>query len=452
LDSFFCFARDSSANKNTTEGRYVIEMIAEKNNKKEAVYFILMFLTYYGSNALFWEFIVVYLTDAGYTATFAGGLITITYLINLLVQPVVGVFSDKLGSPRKILLLFAVLLAPSAYLLSCAINLPWLLVAAMIYLAVFDNPMCSLLDSYAVKNQERLGITYGLIRASGSLGYGLALVLGGGLINRFYFTGAFHLRCALLAAMVLFILLQRGNKPVNFSTVKNSEKTYKRGIRKKFQHNQGEMAKVSQCSVENSVDKVEKNYISLIAFLKSRQYAFVLLVVLVYQTAVRVFSTFSPILIQEFGGDSSTIGAIGGFSCLIQIPVMIFAGRKASGAASVKLYLVVFALLIFRCALLWAYPSITAMFIGTIIQQAAGALSSVISVQLFYQYSPRAMESTGITMGQAAASSIAVLVGNLLGGVATDAVSPMAIVALSGVFAAIGLALVLWGNNKLKAE
>ena len=63
-------------------------MIAEKNNKKEAVYFILMFLTYYGSNALFWEFIVVYLTDAGYTATFAGGLITITYLINLLVQPV----------------------------------------------------------------------------------------------------------------------------------------------------------------------------------------------------------------------------------------------------------------------------------------------------------------------------------------------------------------------------
>ena len=128
---------------------------------------------------------------------------------------------------------------------------------------------------------------------------------------------------------------------------------------------------------------------------------------------------------------------------------MIFAGRKASGAASVKLYLVVFALLIFRCALLWAYPSITAMFIGAIIQQAAGALSSVISVQLFYQYSPRAMESTGITMGQAAASSI---VGNLLGGVATDAVSPMAIVALSGVFAAIGLALVLWGNNKLKAE
>ena len=93
MDSFFCFARDSSANKNTTEGRYVIEMIAEKNNKKEAVYFILMFLTYYGSNALFWEFIVVYLTDAGYTATFAGGLITITYLINLLVQPVVGVFS-----------------------------------------------------------------------------------------------------------------------------------------------------------------------------------------------------------------------------------------------------------------------------------------------------------------------------------------------------------------------
>lgn len=79
-------------------------------------------------------------------------------------------------------------------------------------------------------------------------------------------------------------------------------------------------------------------------------------------------------------------------------------------------------------------------------------MSSVISVQLFYQYSPRAMESTGITMGQAAASSIAVLVGNLLGGVATDAVSPMAIVALSGVFAAIGLALVLWGNNKLKAE
>lgn len=127
MDSFFCFARGSSANENTTEGRYVIEMIAEKNNKKEAVYFILMFLTYYGSNALFWEFIVVYLTDAGYTATFAGGLITITYLINLLVQPVVGVFSDKLGSPRKILLLFAVLLAPSAYLLSCAINLPWLL-------------------------------------------------------------------------------------------------------------------------------------------------------------------------------------------------------------------------------------------------------------------------------------------------------------------------------------
>ena len=394
----------------------------EREQKRNGLFFILIFLTYYGSNALFWEFIVVYFTQAGYKATFAGSIITATYLLNLLVQPAVGIVSDKLGSPRKILLIFAALLAPSAYLLIKSINIPVLLVASMTYLAVFDNPICSLLDSYAVKNQERLGISYGAIRAGGSLGYAVALIAGGSLIYNWGYPAAFHLRFVLLIGMFFFILLQPKDEEESFQQIHHRK-------------------------VEKTVKTLKNKPGSISALLKNKPYCYVVGIVLIYQIAVRVFSPYSPILVQELGGNEGTIGLIGGLGCFIQIPVMVLAGRKACGKVSTKMYLWAFGLVTARCILIWLFPSLWAMLLGTIMQQAAGALSTATSVQLFYNASPQSLKSTGITVGQALTGSIAMLVGNLLGGLAADYVSPMAIVALSGAFGGIGSIFVMAGER-----
>ncbi|MCX9024066.1 oligosaccharide MFS transporter [Citrobacter portucalensis] len=136
------------------------------------------------------SFFVIWTTQhLGISATKIGIIYSINALIALMMQPVFGYISDKLGLKKRLLWILVLLLLPVGpffiYVYApLLVNAFWIgALLGGLYLGVIFNSGCGVVDSYLDKVSRRYAFEYGRVRMWGSLGWAAATWLTGKYID-----------------------------------------------------------------------------------------------------------------------------------------------------------------------------------------------------------------------------------------------------------------------------
>ncbi|GJG77701.1 MFS transporter [Klebsiella pneumoniae] len=136
------------------------------------------------------SFFVIWTTQhLGISATNIGIIYSINAMIALLMQPIFGYISDKLGLKKRLVWFLILLLLPVGpffiYVYApLLVNAFWVgAVLGGVYLGIIFNTGCGVIDSYLDKVSRRYEFEYGRVRMWGSLGWAFATWLTGKYID-----------------------------------------------------------------------------------------------------------------------------------------------------------------------------------------------------------------------------------------------------------------------------
>lgn len=141
-------------------------------------------LVYFGMLALFIPFLPVFLSEQGLTTKQIGFIVGTGGFVTIITQPLWGMISDKTKAMRRVMLLLLLLATILGYLLFTAEQFGWLIAYSMgVYF--FLMALDPLTESLNFTIAERAQTSYGAIRTYGALGYALASLTAGYVMNWF---------------------------------------------------------------------------------------------------------------------------------------------------------------------------------------------------------------------------------------------------------------------------
>ena len=228
-----------------------------------------------------------------------------------------------------------------------------LLASALVIILAIHAVMQPLLNTLAFRLSESgVGVSFGVGRAGGSLGYSAILAVLGTIVERKgvdvlpVFTEA---ACALLIAL-LFV------------------------TKKSFVKIQSETAS-SDARAEEEADRKETERIDLVSFIRRNRYFFILnlgVAGLLFSNAV--LSNYMPQIAGNVGGTTGDVGHILSLMALLEIPTMVFFDKirkRFSSRTLIKTAAVGFTLKIAVC---WLAGSVRVLLAAQVFQLAAFAL------------------------------------------------------------------------------
>ncbi|HWV22563.1 MAG TPA: MFS transporter, partial [Thermomicrobiales bacterium] len=137
---------------------------------------------FYAAVGAFTPYISLYYRDLGMTGFQLGILMALPALWTALTGPVWGAVADSLAIHR-LLLRSVFLVAAAVALVSTRPTHFVTLLILMSILAASLVPVTPLMDSYAVSEAERRGVSYGSLRVLGSIGYTVMVLVMGGVLG-----------------------------------------------------------------------------------------------------------------------------------------------------------------------------------------------------------------------------------------------------------------------------
>ena len=181
--------------------------------KKQAIrYFALIQALYYASTGL-WNYLNIYLREIGFSPRQLGNVSAVGILAAMIVLPLMGILADKIRSPKKLFTWFLGLMLP-LLLLYPAMDLAgvrWLLPYMVLTVAmlVCTRVPAAFLESWNGMEMERLGVSYGVIRRFGSLGFVIICLGSSAVVGSVLPTWS----CCVIMAVVGLPLLWLVRKP-----------------------------------------------------------------------------------------------------------------------------------------------------------------------------------------------------------------------------------------------
>ena len=144
-------------------------------DKKQTLrYFSVLQALYFAATGL-WSYVNIYLRELGFTGQQLGNITAVATFSAIVLLPMTGMLADKLRSPKRVfswavcILLPMFLLYPVLGGIYGARLIPILLLSAV--LRVCNQVAGSSLESWNGMEMERIGVSYGVIRRFGSLGF-----------------------------------------------------------------------------------------------------------------------------------------------------------------------------------------------------------------------------------------------------------------------------------------
>jgi MFS transporter, PPP family, 3-phenylpropionic acid transporter len=179
------------------------------------------YLWFFSAIAAFNPFVAMFYRSQGFTGLQVGMLVAMPAIGLAMSGPFWGTIMDQLGIHRKVLRIALVLCAIFAVVIAQLHDFTQMLVFVTA-LSFSQVPLRALLDSYAVAVGERVGSSFGSIRAWGAVGYfvsvlGLGKLMGDDVSNLFLYAYAIFMALTLLFMFRLPNLSQR--QPMQYSSV-----------------------------------------------------------------------------------------------------------------------------------------------------------------------------------------------------------------------------------------
>jgi PPP family 3-phenylpropionic acid transporter len=155
------------------------------------------YLLFFAAAGVLFNFIALYFVSQGLSGSQIGLLMGIGSLIGLFAGPLWSGLADV---SRRYRLIFSVAILGNVVMVFCFPFFHTFLgfFLLMVLQAIFGGPITSLTDHATISMLEDEKEQYGRIRLGGTLGYGLATVIAGAVLERYGLQWIFWIYCALL--------------------------------------------------------------------------------------------------------------------------------------------------------------------------------------------------------------------------------------------------------------
>ena len=392
-------------------------MINER--RKESVKFATL-------QGLFWlacaigGFLNVFMLENGFTASEVGLVNAIASAVGILATPICGMVCDKIRSVKKVTLTLYIVGAIMYAAVPMSAELKWMGISMLMLLvpvmSFFRTPFYTLTDNWLVQNSNQKGLNFGAIRSFGSLLYAVGGI-GISFVIPYMGVSPVFMLSSIMFIPVVLIGLTIDDSYQNVSHIQKKEKL--------------------------QPGKLFRDYYYIIFLI----FTFLLGILTTCDT------NFLPYMLEAIGEDTAQFGLIGGYRALLEIPVLVFfkyVRKKVSPLSitvAVGVFYAVSAILMGGfSANIWhilIYSSLNGMACGIWIAFASNHI---------YQMTPEGLKATAQPIF-GATSSVAGIVGNLLGGVLIDLVGAKLVYVYLGIMmlTTVGLYIILNIAGKKRA-
>ncbi|MEA4932406.1 MAG: MFS transporter [Lawsonibacter sp.] len=368
-----------------------------------SVPFFAAFFLYYAGYCVFSSYVILYLTDKGYSAALCGLVTSLTLLANLAMEPFGGYLTDTFLSTRRYLAVCIGLIVGLCVFCTVFADRPALCMPALILTAGLAYPFSQLMDAWVNCSLDLdPNLVYSRVRAGGSIGFSLVSVASGYYFRRFGWDTYF------LVQGTLFLLML----PL--------------------------LAKLPKVCLGNSRRQgFAKTRLSLPASFRAaagnRSYLLCLLICTVYWFSHRPVGSYLSLLVEARSGDASIFGNICGAGAAVEcLGLLLLAWMQKK--KPVPLWACMCGALasdVLRPLCLWLLPGIWPMYVGQATQAISFALFYSGSVECFTQTADSRIRSFSISMGLTVSSVVGTISANLLGGWLCDGWGTGSLVILS---------------------
>lgn len=341
-----------------------------------ALYAATMFFYYYAMG-VFLSILALYLLGKGIKTTDIAFIISATAIFTILVQPLIGIISDKLQRVKSVIAISMVTTVLTGLGIIYFDHVIWLFILNGLTQSLIIGIM-PLYDNLAANTS----FSYGSIRFWGSIGFAVSVQVTGLVYDRVSHDGVFVM-FALSAVLCVLTLLPL--KDIQYKR-KGSKQTFSQGI------------KTFGILMHNP--------------------AFILFLVLSFIILGMHYCNiaYMPLLVQSVGGAGTQVGAILLFQTLFEIPVLLYCDKIIEKLSFRYCLLMICALMAFRFFWYSTQPSASAMTMMFFFQALSTCLFFVVSIKVVVYMIDASLVNTALAMGSMLGKGIGALTFQLVGG------------------------------------
>lgn len=380
----------------------------------------LYYFLYFSGMGAINPFINLFYISRHLSGTEIGVLGTFSALVGLLSAPFWGRLNDNVRHPR--LLLQAALFVNSLAYYFLSRQSAFLEMAVIIGLnALICSSINPQSQAQALEAAAGAGTYYGSIRLFGSLGWAIAAVLSGLLIQKTSLLSAFYLfgLTTLLAALVLFLIRPSGQKkpPQQLKPVRLPMKQV------------------------------------LLEMIKNRELLAFAIALIVMWAASNGTTTFESVYMQRLGAPTSLIGWANTVGAVVEIPMMLLADRVLRRKGSAATLLAGYLSYVLGLTIIVIHPSVASFFIYRAINGVSLALYSIAFTYFIVERTPAQQTGTMLALYSVTIAGLVSILVSPLSGWLFDRIGPywLYVIALAG-YAIAASAIYFWVLHKPKSN
>ena len=345
-----------------------------------------------GVNGLFWLawafgcYQTVYLQSIGFSASQMGLVNAISSGVGIASVAFWGMVSDKIGSLRRVLII-VVAAASVLYALvpRIPINPAFFLMAYIPAVNFFRGSNATFAENILVRNCNELGLNFGVLRSMGSLLFTLgslviaALLPTVGVANTFWITGLMNI------PVLVFTVFAR------------------------------------EPNARPQAPKGQKQKLDLTPLLKNKAYLIFLGFTLLFYVAASCEANFIPYFMEQSGVSPDTYGVVLAFRAFLEIPFLLLMVRLRRKFPLRVLVAAATGLMALECLGFGLFvQNLPTMLVFCTFFGLGNGLFIGSSLNYVYELAPDNLKATAQAF-YASISSVAGILGNILGGLSFDA-------------------------------
>ena len=293
--------------------------------------YLLMYFFYFFSLAVFSGYISVYLMDKAYHASQVSMVVSCSFILSMIIQPIVGYFNDHY-SQKRLNMLILLLAAVLGIIFIYAQNIYMIALIYSLALGLFNaaNPV--------IENMATLsGFSYGKIRIWGTIGYAVASKISGVIYDD---VSPEAMYAFFTIGLILCVIGIYGTQ--NVKQIKTQKK-------------------------EKTIGLFQKNFIIY------------LIIVCLFYAITNTNTTYLPAMFQNLGLSMNTISTVIYILTLSELPIIYFSQYYMNRLTNKQLLIGIFLLLTIQ---FFTYSFIKQAMIVIIVSICTKAVSTMLFIML----------------------------------------------------------------------
>lgn len=322
----------------------------------------------------------LYFSERGFSLTAVGFILSLWAFVSVVAQPVMGMINDRLGHPKRIMLVCVLL----ASVLGLGFNLMGGLTGIIIlslFFAWFETSAGPIGDALAVEVASRDGFSFGNVRLFGALSYAIGTFATGILYERIGYDHIFIYYFGLSLAVCVTILFLPATKVSR-----------------------------TRVTLFGQIGEVVRNKPFMV---------FVVTSTLMMMSASTNLS-FLPLYFKEMGFNKSWIGSAFAIAAIIEVPMFWIATRLSKRIGRYPLLCLAAAIYGSQYLVMFLFSDVTLTLAVQLLNGVAFAFAAGTAVEVVQGYATEGTKATLQTVYAAVTWGLGGIIGNAVGGVITD--------------------------------